>query len=516
MISLDRLPKNPGCYLFKDNLDRIIYIGKAKDLSKRVKSYFQKTHEDEKTKSLVKNISSVDFFVTDSEVEALILENNLIKKHKPKYNIDLKDSKRYAYIRKTSEEFPRFLIARKREGEGKFFGPFVNAASRDNVLETVQKIFKIRTCKRLPKRECLRYSIGLCSAPCTNKISKEDYLKDVKSAEMVLLGKIKDLVKKLNKKMDEFSRRENFELAIFTREKIKALENLLERQKMQRQKEYDEDIINYIVHKDCVYLLLFQSRRGILENKFEFEFEESENLLEEFLLRYYSENEIPKEIILPEEVEKSIRDYFRKISGKKIDITVPKKGAKRDLLELVKKNIEINLFGDADKLKDLREKLSLNETPKIIECFDISHLSGTSTVASMVQFRNAKAYKNNYRRFKIRTVDKIDDFASMKEVVRRRYYRLKKEGGEFPNLILIDGGKGQLSSALGALNELELKIPVISIAKREEEIFVPGKSEAIVLDKKSKALRFLQEVRDEAHRFAIKYNRLLRSKKIRD
>ena len=244
MVDLTAIPKNPGCYLFKDINGTILYIGKAKNLVKRVRSYFTKRHIDSKTRKLVSKIDSVDFFVTDSEIEALILENNLIKKHAPKYNIDLKDSKRYAYIELTNEEFPRFLIARKIDSktESRYFGPFVSAAARDHILEAIRRIFKIRTCKKLPKRACLRYSIGLCSAPCTGSITKMGYLNDVTSAKMVLEGKNKELMKRLKKRMKKLSNVQNYELALEVREQLSALNYLSERQKMERQKNYDEDI----------------------------------------------------------------------------------------------------------------------------------------------------------------------------------------------------------------------------------------------------------------------------------
>lgn len=514
MIDLSSIPSNPGCYMYKDKLGKIIYVGKAKNLKKRVSSYFNKKDHDSKTKALVSNISSVDFLITDTEVEALILENNLIKKNKPKYNIDLKDSKRYAYIQLTSEEYPRLLVARTTNEKGRFYGPFVSASNRDYVLEALIRIFKIRTCKKLPKRECLRYSIGLCTAPCTNKISKEEYISQINKAEMILKGKNKELLKELKEKMREESNKQNYEIAIEIRNQIEAIENLNEKQKMELQKDYDEDLINYSIYKNRVYLMIFSSRKGLLENKRDFEFENKENFLEEFIIRYYSEfdTKIPRKILIPEKVNKNLEKALTKIKNQKVSIEIPKKGTSKELLDLVKKNVEIILFGDYEKIEDLRDKLKLRDTPEVIECFDISHLSGTSTVASMVQFRFGKNDSSNYRRYKIKTVNQIDDFASMKEVISRRYSKLKFEKLPFPNLIIIDGGKGQLSSALEEIEKLNIKIPIISLAKREEEVFIPGKSSPIILDKKSKALRLLQEIRDEAHRFAITYNRLLRKK----
>ncbi|MBT6690449.1 excinuclease ABC subunit C [archaeon] len=520
MINLSHIPKNPGCYLFKDSKDKVIYVGKAKSLDKRVKSYF-KEHEDIKTNILVSKIKDVDFVVTDSEVEALILENNLIKKFKPRYNIDLKDSKRYAYIERTDDEFPRMLVARKREGKGKFYGPFVSGMSRDYVLHALRKTFKIRTCKRLPKRRCMRFDIGLCSGPCEGHISKADYLADVKSAEMVLKGKTRGVVEILDKRMKMFSRDKEFERALEIREQIRSVKELGDRQKMERDKTYDEDFINWIVHDGTVYLILFNARKGILENKQSFEFEWTPNFLEEFLVQFYSDYDVPREVVLPVNVDSGLKNFLK---DKGARVVVPKVGEKMKLLELVKKNVEIAVFGDSDKIKDLRDKLNLNFLPRVIECFDVSHLNGTDVVASMVQFRDGKADKSNYRKFRIRGGDVNDDYAAMSEVVRRRYSRLVRGSGlevgskeqVMPDLIVVDGGKGQLGVVLDVLEELRLKIPVLGIAKREEEVFLPGRSSGVKLDRRGKALKLLIEIRDEAHRFAIAYQRLLRSKKLRE
>lgn len=510
LSNLPNIPHEPGCYLYKDNKGTVIYVGKAKDLNKRVKSYFQKEHEDEKTRQLVLNIDSMDFIVTRSEVEALILENNLIKKHNPKYNISLKDSKRYAYIEITDEEFPRLLIARKRENLERCYGPFVSGEKRDYVMKTLIRGFKIRTCKKLPKKACLRYHIGLCDAPCISNISREEYVSRIKIVESILKGNIEDIKKSLEDEMKTESMKLNYEKALELRNQVEAIEWLSEKQTMERKKEYNEDVVNYIIKENHVYLILFNIYNGILENKQEYDFSYTENFFEEFLVQYYSENPIPREIIVPNDVEEALIQFLEEKKGSKVIMTVPEKGDKKQLLELVKKNVEIVFFGEFQKLEELKNVLNLQEIPIVIECFDISHLTGTSVVGSMVQFRNGKPDKSNYRRFKIRTVDKIDDFASIKEIVFRRYYKLKMEKLDFPDLIIIDGGKGQLSSAIDALKELEIKIPIISIAKEFEEIYTPESKESIKLERKNKALQLVQAIRDEAHRFAINYNRLLR------
>ena len=513
MIQIDELPREPGCYLYKDSKGTIIYIGKAKDLRKRVSSYFQKKDLDVKTQVLIQNIADVEVFVTKNEVEALILENNLIKRHQPKYNINLKDSKRYAYIQITDEEFPKLLTAR-RITEGKFFGPFVSGLERDYVQQLLIRQFRIRTCKKMPKKPCLRYHINLCDAPCSGYVSKERYGERIARITVILQGKTGSLEKDLKEQMKGYSLVQNFEQALEIREQLKAIETLHERQTVERQKEYNEDIINYVVRDNRVYLILFNIYRGMLSNKNEFDFDYSKDFLEEFVVQYYSEHEIPKELILPVEVEDSIREFLENVRGKKVNVTAPKIGEKKELLELVKKNIEISFFADESKMEELQKKLKLQDMPRVIECFDISHLSGTSTVGSMVQFRNGKPDKSNYRRFRIRTVSGIDDFRAIAEVVLRRYTRLKNENAEMPHLIVIDGGIGQLNFALQELEKLELKIPVISLAKRFEEVYVPGLRFPIKPD--GKALHFLQEIRDEAHRFAISYNRLLRKKEMKE
>ncbi|VVB78930.1 UvrABC system protein C [uncultured archaeon] len=514
MIDLSTIPSNPGCYLYKDNKGNIIYIGKAKDLKKRVSQYFNSQEKDPKTQAMISHIDSVDFIVTKNEVEALILENNLIKKNHPKYNIDLRDSKRYAYIRITSEPFPRLLIARKRDAgdDSEYFGPFTSGEKRDYIMQTLIRTFKIRTCKKLPKRPCLRFHLKLCDAPCIKNISKEKYDEKIKFAKSILNGKTKEIEEQIKEEMKIESKKQNFEKAIELRNQIESLEYLKERQNMQRSKEYNEDIINYLVKDNKVYLLLFKIYKGTLENKEEFEFDYEEDFIEDFLTQYYSENSIPKEIILPHKVEDTIKIFLEKKANKKINIVVPEKGEKKELLDLVLKNIEIIFFENINKLIALKDKLNLETIPEVIECFDISHLSGTSQVGSMVQFRKGKPDKSNYRKFKIRTVDQIDDFASIKEIVYRRYYRIKKENSIPPDLIIIDGGKGQLSSAMQALQELNIKIPIISIAKEFEEIYLPGDSSPLRLERKDPALQIVQQIRDEAHRFAINYNRLLRKK----
>jgi len=514
MFSIDHLPQTPGCYLFKDKQENILYIGKAKNLKKRVTSYLHHPSTDGKTPIMLSQVNSVDFIATDTECEALILENTLIKQHQPKYNIDLKDAKGYAYLRITKEPYPRVVIARRKQGDGWFYGPFVSAAERDYILQFLQKTFHFRTCKRLPKKPCLRHHIHLCDAPCINAISVETYEQNINHAKQILSGNINSVVKELTGQMNHFAEEQGFEQALLLRNQIQALQHLQERQNMQRQKTYDEDIINYQIHDDTVYLLVFNVYKGTLTNKHDFTFEMHEDFFEEFIVQYYAENPIPKELIMPETISGPVHEYLEQVKDSKVVVTIPQRGEKKQLLDLADKNIELTFFASKEKITRLQQKLRLHEPPLVIECFDISHLSGTSMVGSMVQFRNGRSDKSNYRRFRIRTVVGIDDVSAIEEVVRRRYTRLKQERQDLPNLIIIDGGKGQLNRALEVLQELYLSIPVIAIAKKFEEIHIPGEIQPLHLSKKDPALHYVQEIRDEAHRFAISYNRLIRTKEL--
>jgi excinuclease ABC subunit C len=516
MIELTTLPHAPGCYIYTDAAGNIIYIGKAKDLKKRVTSYFQKKDHDAKTLALVANIASVSVMITNTETEALLLENNLIKKNQPKYNIDLKDSKRFAYIELTKEKFPRIGIARRtNKEEANYFGPFVSAAHRDEVLWTIKRIFAIRPCRKLPKRACLRYHMGSCMGPCIGAVSEEDYRVQVERAASLLKGNASELLVTLKAEMAERSASMEYERALTLRNQIQAVEHLGERQHVDKPRSTDQDVIAYTISGDTMYLMVFTVEKGRLAGKQEFSFDAREGSFDEFLVLYYAERVPPSELIVPEEVDEALAGYLTELKGKSVQVTVPKAGEKKKLLELVEMNLRHAFLRDELKVKDLQASLDLPELPAVIECFDISHLSGTSMVGSMVQFRNGVPDKKNYRRFKIKTVEGVDDFASIGEIVTRRYRRLVDEDAEMPDLIIIDGGKGQLTAALEAERSLDLTIPVIAIAKREEEVYLPGEILPRRLDPKGMALHYIQEIRDEAHRFAIAYHKLLRSKSVR-
>ena len=514
MIDPASLPENCGCYLYRDATGTIIYVGKAKNLKKRVASYFSKKDHDPKTRSLVARIAAVDVVVTDTETEAFLLENTLIKKHQPKYNIDLKDAKRYAYIELTAETYPRLLVARQTTGAGTYFGPFVSAAERDYVLKVAKRTFHLRTCKKLPKRPCLRRHMHSCSSPCTGAVSPEEYGRNVTKAAQLLKGNTAELLLSLRQEMATASAAQDYERALELRNEIAAIGHLADRQHVEHSRNYDQDVITYQVTAGTVYLIVFSIERGALANKQEFTFDAGEDFFSEFIVQYYSERKPPAELILGQETDPALGEFLSTQRGAHVEVTVPVRGEKRQLVLLAQKNLEIAFFRDTRKGTELGAALKLARTPSVIECFDISHLAGTAMVGSMVQFRDGKPDKANYRRFRIRTVDGIDDFAAIAEVVERRYRRLVNEHAPFPDLVIIDGGKGQLSAAREAFATIGVDIPVIAIAKREEEIYVPDEVLPLRLDPKGIALHYVQEIRNEAHRFAVTYNRLLRKKSV--
>jgi excinuclease ABC subunit C len=514
MIDIPPLPHEPGCYLFKDSRGEVIYVGKARDLKKRVGSYFRKHDLDAKTRMLTDTADSIDIIMTASEVEALILENTLIKKHQPRFNINLKDAKQYAFIQLTGEEFPAIRIARQATGQGAFFGPFVSAAERDYVRNVVRKTFGLRTCRKLPKKACLRYHIHTCSAPCIGEVSPEEYAESVRKASLVLKGRTGELLEGLREEMALCTASQDYERAMLARDQIRSLERLSERQDVSRRREGDEDVINFALRDSTVYLMLFNIYRGTLGNKSEYQFEFHPDFLEEFLVQYYSDNPVPAEVILPCDMDPALMEFLSLKKGRKVIITMPKIGAKRRLLDLVEKNIEALHFTADSRVLELQEAVGLEHPPRVIECFDISHISGSWVVGSMVQFRDGRPDKKNYRRYRIREVEGIDDPAAIAEIVRRRYRRLKAEEAPLPDLVLVDGGKTQMNAAQKELNSLGIGIPVIAIAKKQEEVFAHGRAHPLPLGKRERSSLFLQEIRDEAHRFAVSYHRLLRKKEM--
>lgn len=513
-LNIESFPNLPGCYLYKDKKEKVIYVGKAKNLKKRISNYFTKKDLDSKTKSLVSNISKIDFIITNSEIEAFLLEDSLIKKYKPKYNINLKDSKSYSYLAFTNENFPRLVVVRKGEKQkfNPLFGPFVSGEKREILQKNINKIFKLRTCKKLPNKKCLRYDLDLCSGPCINKISVEDYGDDVKRASLFLKGETEQILKKIKDEMSLASKKRDYESAIKLRNQKQAIDFLKEKQNVERHKKFNEDIINFVIRGNFVYLMVFNIDKGSLSNKQEYVFEKSEDFFEEFISRFYSNKKIPKELIVPKQISKGLQNFLSNKRGSKITIKIPKKGELRELLSLIKKNIEIHFFENLNKIEKLSKVLNLQDLPRTIECFDISHFGGKDVVASMVQFKDGTPNKGEYRKFKIKSFEGNDDFRAMEEVITRRYSRIKKENKNYPDLILIDGGVGQLNVARESLFNIGIKIPIISLAKKFEEVWIPNTPSPIRLSSKNPARILLQQIRDEAHRFAIKYQKNLRTK----
>ncbi len=528
-IDFSLIPKTPGCYIYKNKEQEIIYIGKAKNLLNRVRSYFSSSLQHTlKTKHLVQRIHSIEWILVDNEIEALLLENNLIKKNKPKYNIDLKDSKTFASIKITDENFPRILSTRKITKNGTYFGPYTDGFQRVQLLRTAVSLFKLRTCRVLPKHACLNYHIGICTAPCIQNVSEEVYSGQVKKATAFLQGKTAETVALLTEEMQLYSKQRQFEKALERKQQLEAISHIFEKQKMELIKNFDQDIIALVKHNDEAIFEIFTISKGVIAGKCEYRIPFEECVFEEFLKRYYATRKIPYEIVVNSQfyetdVDREILEaYFSKLRNQKVVITYPQKGDKRALLELAEKNALSNLEENS-VLLELQKKLNMAEYPRVIECFDISNLSYDHIVAGMVRFVDGRADKAGYRKFKIQCVsDKNDDFASMEEVIYRRYSRIKNEKGEskslqlYPDLIIIDGGQGQLHAALKSLTALGLKIPIISLAKEREEIYTPHESIPLQFDKNSKMMLLVREIRDSAHNFAIAYNRKRRDMKLRE
>ena len=519
-------PTSPGVYIFRNSSGTPIYVGKAKNIKNRVSSYFARDLLD-RTQQMVSSAHSLEFIMTDSEAEALLLESNLIKQHYPKYNIELKDNEKYTYILITDEEYPRMLLVRKnRTGKvnarGKLYGPFLSGSAYVLVASTLRKIFKLRTCRLGQKRPCLQYHLGFCTGVCAGLVTRAQYMEQVKKLQDALSGgkKLEVVMEEMEGEMREAAKKKQFERALELRNSLQSLSSLLERQKFEREGEGNEDFVALLLHDGKTYVQLFKQIGGVIRDRKKYEFEAlSGDALSEFLPRFYEAGGIPRRIYVENEPEsrEALEKYLSERRGGAVSILMPERGDKKGLLELLRKNILLEISGTADPaLVELQHELSLSVIPRVIECFDISNLFGTNVVGSMVQFVNGAPSKSNYRKFKIRSVEGQDDFASMREIVFRRYYRLKLEKAQLPDLIVIDGGPGQLSAALSALSELQLEVPVVSLAKEFEEIYSPERAIPIRLSHSSPALKVLQRARDEAHRFGITYHRLLRKKKMKE
>ena len=542
------VPSQPGCYLYYDKAGEIIYVGKAKNLKRRVYSYFHKQHESVKTNVLVSQIERLEYIITDSEVEALILESHLIKKHKPRYNILLKDDKKYPYFLITDEDFPRIQVVRKKNlnpDKGRFYGPYTDVGAMYATLDFLKRLFPLKQCKtpKFSNRPCLYYHIGKCLAPCQGKVTPEEYQKLIHQVELFLSGKQTELLKQIQAQMQKYAEEEQFEKAAKMRDSYLDLQKTLERQKVVYENtKLNEDIISVLYEDGILAIVIMMIREGRLIDKKDFSYFvdniDKTEYFETFFREYYTnlKLEYPDRIISPdlESVgdKELYQDWLKVLSGKKITISYGR-GKYKELAELARKNAQ-NLLDNArlKKMAQIRddfnevgsylaEKLHLTNFPNRIECYDISHIQGTNTVASMVVFQNGLPKKSAYRKFKIKTTEgKPDDFLSMKEVLSRRLARLGQKNWEKPDLIIIDGGKGQLSSVMQIVEEMGVKtgkdgIDFVSLAKREEEVFLPNQSESILLPRNSNALYLIQRIRDEAHRFAITFHRDLRSKAVK-
>ena len=535
---LKLLPDKPGVYIMKNAEGRIIYVGKAIVLKNRVRQYFQsgKNHSP-KVRAMVSHIADFEIIMTASEVEALILECNLIKKHRPRYNISLKDDKSYPYVKVTvQEEFPRVFITRRILKDGaRYFGPYTNATAVHESLKLLRRLFPLRTCKHLQERPCLEYHIKRCLAPCVGKVEKADYDAMIKAVLLFLEGRTEDVEKELQFRMEQAAESFNFEVAARLRDQLLAVRKVAEKQNIVTGSG-DQDAVGIARSEIGVVVQVFMIRAGKMIGREHFLLQGSEDesdgaILAAFLQQYYHRATfIPREILLPMElpaVERELLETWlsEKKRKAKVQLILPQRGTKKDIVDMAVGNAEKYLHDEAARIKQANDQtlgaveelgryLGLAKMPDRMECFDISHNQGSETVASMVVFEGGLPKKSDYRRFKIQSTEgKPDDFLSMREVTTRRYVNLPEE--ELPDLIIIDGGKGQLSSALEIIRNVagHKTVPVVGLAKQFELVFTEGNPEPVVLPRHSQALYLIQRIRDEAHRFAITYHRKLRGKR---
>ena len=545
---LAAVPLEPGVYLHRDAEGKVLYVGKSASLRDRLRSYFgSKKNLDPKSVELVSRIDDFEYIVTASEQEALLLENSLIKEHKPKYNIRLKDDKTYPYIKvDLAEDFPRIYVTRRTANDGaRYFGPFASAGSVRKTLDLLKRLFPYRSCTKTitggDSRPCLEYHIKTCVAPCTGYASRNDYSEVIAQVVMFLEGNTKEIVSDLKTTMLEASDNLEFERAGALRDRLKAIEKVYEGQNVVGLGREELDVIGAAYGGEEAWVEIFFIRQGKLIGRDHFTMsgtreEEGQEILARFIEQFYSSaSHVPRKILVPESItdKEMVAGWLETKRKGPVEINVPQRGAKRRLIEMVTTNaaqgleqLKLKWISDSTRMEtamsELQEELNLPRSPKRIECYDVSHIQGTNTVASMSVFQDGKPLSSNYRRFKIKSHDGNDDFASMREVLSRRFKRLKnaRDGGEenasfaaAPDLVLIDGGKGQLSSAVEVMLRLGLQdIQLASIAKREEEIFLPDAAEPVIMPKNSQGLFLLQRARDEAHRFAVTFHRNLRGK----
>lgn len=521
--SPDNLPNKPGVYIMRDASDTIIYIGKAKNLIKRVKSYFREKLDRPKTQILMSHFDSLEYIVTNSEKEALILEATLIKKHSPRYNVQLKDDKRYPYVKITDEKFPRLVITRNVTKNGIYYGPFTDVGSVRQTVKFLKSLFKIRTCRNM-NGPCLNCQIDLCYAPCVGKISEKEYSEIINKIDLFFQGKYSTIVKNLKKEMMDAAANEQYEKAAVIRDQITSIEEIMEKQFVDLvDDDLDQDVIAIAPGDDDVVVIIMPIRNGKIVGRDDFlmsasQYDSSSEIMFAFIQQYYGYNRhVPKQILLDEDIDEKqlLEEWLTDLRGNKVSIKVPQKGVKARLVKMARKNAEIIKHQKKkmeSSLIELKKYLKLEKIPHVIEGYDISNISGKFAVGSKVSFKDGKPNKKMYKHFKMETPGP-NDFAMMEELLTRRLKMIDRDPE--PDLIVIDGGKGQLGMACGVLEKLNLThIPVIGLAKEFEEVFTPNSSRPIIIPKNNQALYLLQQVRDESHRFAITYHRKLRSKNI--
>ncbi len=538
---IKNLPQNSGVYIMRDSAGDIIYIGKAKVLKNRVSQYFLNTKKHPKVQAMVDKIADFEYIITNSELDALILESNLIKKHQPYYNILLKDGKNYPYIKINQKQpFPKIEVTRKLRKDGaRYFGPYFGGISVTELVKIINLAFPLRTCNlnitpnKFQKRECLNYSLGLCNAPCTGKETQEQYRQTLDKVIAFLNGKEEGVYEILNIKMQRFAQMQNFEMAMQIRDRIFMLDKLKQRAINDLSKDSNIDIFAMAQNETGTAVSVMIVRNGKMFGCQNYIVSDVAgdygSIISTFITQYYKSKVLANEILLQEDFADSslVQEYIDSLSEHKVNIYCPKKGAKLKLVEQAIKNAKDYIELNTDKtikqqrktlgaVQELKEKLMLSNMPLRIEAYDISNISGTNSVASMVVFINGEKSAKHYRHFKIKTVQGPNDFASLHEVVTRRLEKLSSGDISFssvPSLMLIDGGKGQVSSTRETIKSYNPNIDVIGLAKREEEVFVENSQESIILSRDSYALKLLQAVRNEAHRFAITFHRSLRTKK---
>lgn len=543
---LKKLPDKPGVYIMKNKDDEILYVGKAVVLKNRVKQYFRKTNKTERIKKMVSQIDHFEYIVVDSEMEALILECNLIKLHRPKYNVLLKDDKMYPYIKiALDEKFPTVRIVRKRLNDGaKYYGPYTNGFAAKETVEYLNKVFKLKHCRRIfkdgkPETPCLNYHIKRCMAPCMGNVSKEEYMSSIKQVMSILDGKADDMLNKLYDEMEEASSKLNFEKAAEIRDKIASIENLIQKQKIDSFNENDLDVIGVVKVLDRAAIEIFSVRNSRMQNGENYIFkdistETEAELLENFILQYYTNENVPSKIMFKYELPSQdlIKEWLINISGRKsIELKIPKIGEKLRFIEMAEKNANIALQNktsaveDEQVLMDLMDLLDLDELPKRIESYDISNISGTDQVAGMVVFENAKPKRNEYRRLKIKTVVGQDDPGSLRETLLRRLKYVanpeafdKNPFGPEPNLILMDGGISQIRVAKKVIDEYGLDIPVYGMVKTDKHrtrAILDENGKEYDISKNQTLFNFVTFMQDEVHNTAINYHRKLREQRVR-